>query len=288
MSPNPAAAPATVVTAVDACVHYGAKVALAPSTFTIVEGTSTALIGANGSGKSTLLHLLAGLLTPTHGRIDVAPGTHVAFVAQEQHHHSWMPLAVDEVLRMGRYGRRGLFGRLRGHDLSVLAEAAARLDVADLRKRPFGELSGGQRQRVLVAQALAGEPSLLLLDEPITGLDLPSQERILDLIAIEAARGTAVVMSTHHLGEARRMDRVMLLGGCVLADGPPTEVLQPGPLAEAFGNRFVHSGGAAAVVDEHGHGHDDCPDETVELVPHHDHHDHLAHDHARPLHEGRG
>jgi ABC-type Mn2+/Zn2+ transport system ATPase subunit len=274
-------APRLVVTAVDVCVHYGTIVALAPSTLTIESGTSTALVGPNGSGKSTLLGLLAGLVRPTAGTLAVAQGVQIAFVAQQQHQHRWMPLSVEDVLRMGRYAERGLLGRLGPTDRVAIDTAAHRLDVDDLRRRPFGELSGGQRQRVLVAQALAAAPDLLLLDEPITGLDLASQERILEIIAAETATGTAVVMSTHHLGEARRTDRVLLLAGCVLAVGPPHEVLQPRLLAEAFGDRLVTSGAAALVVDEHGHAHDDCPDgepEAAELLPQH-RHDHHAHGH---------
>ena len=269
-----------VARAVDVCVHYGPVVALAPSSLAVRRGTATALVGANGSGKSTLLGLLAGLVRPTDGTVALAPGTRVAFVAQQQHQHRWMPLSVEDVLRMGRFGRRGLLGRLRADDRDAIAAAARRLDVEALRKRPFGDLSGGQRQRVLVAQALASEPDLLLLDEPITGLDLPSQQRILDLIDEVTAAGAAVVLSTHHLGEARRTDVVVLLAGCLLAAGAPEEVLQPGLLAEAFGNRLVQADGAAAVIDEHGHGHDGCPDElgAGDLAPQH-HHDHHAHPH---------
>jgi ABC-type Mn2+/Zn2+ transport system ATPase subunit len=273
--------PRLVATAIGVCVHYGTVVALAPSSFEIVAGTSTALVGPNGSGKSTLLGLLAGLVRPTAGSIAVTPGRRVAFVAQQQHQHRWMPLSVEDVLRMGRYAERGLLGRLGAADRAEIDDAARRLDVVDLRRRPFGELSGGQRQRVLVAQALASTPDLLLLDEPITGLDLASQERILEIIATETARGTAVVMSTHHLGEARRTDRVLLLAGCIVASGPPDDVLRPALLAEAFGNRLVRSGSEALVVDEHGHAHDGCPDgepEAAELLPQH-HHDHHAHRH---------
>jgi ABC-type Mn2+/Zn2+ transport system ATPase subunit len=273
--------PRLVATAIGVCVHYGTVVALAPSSFEIVAGTSTALVGPNGSGKSTLLGLLAGLVRPTAGSIAVAPGRRVAFVAQQQHQHRWMPLSVEDVLRMGRYAERGLLGRLGAADRAEIDDAARRLDVVDLRRRPFGELSGGQRQRVLVAQALASTPDLLLLDEPITGLDLASQERILEIIATETARGTAVVMSTHHLGEARRTDRVLLLAGCIVASGPPDDVLRPALLAEAFGNRLVRSDSEALVVDEHGHAHDGCPDgepEAAELLPQH-HHDHHAHPH---------
>jgi ABC-type Mn2+/Zn2+ transport system ATPase subunit len=273
--------PRLVAAATDVCVHYGSVVALAPSTLSIAAGTSTALVGPNGSGKSTLLGLLAGLVRPTAGTITVADGVRTGFVAQQQHQHRWMPLSVEDVLRMGRYGARGLLRRLGPADRAAIADAAERLDVADLRRRPFGELSGGQRQRVLVAQALAGAPDLLLLDEPITGLDLASQERILQIIAAETAAGTAVVLSTHHLGEARRTDRVLLLAGCVLAAGPPADVLQPRLLADAFGNRLVTSGAATVLVDEHGHAHEGCPDgepDTAELLPQHDH-DHHAHGH---------
>jgi ABC-type Mn2+/Zn2+ transport system ATPase subunit len=269
------------VVAHDACVHYGTLVALAPTSLEIPAGESVALVGPNGSGKSTLLLVLAGLLRPTSGTVERRRGTRVSFVAQHQVQHRWMPISVGEVLRMGRYGERGLLGRLGPRDARAIAAAADRMDVGSLARRPFGELSGGQRQRVLVAQALAAQPDLLLLDEPITGLDLASQQRILDVIADETAAGTTVVLSTHHLGEARRTDRVLLLAGCVMADGPPAEVLRPPLLGEAFGNRRVRTTDGAVVVDDHGHtdlAHDAGVDAT-DLLPQH-HHDHARHDHA--------
>jgi ABC-type cobalamin/Fe3+-siderophores transport system ATPase subunit len=141
-----------------------------------------------------------------------------------------------------------------------------------LRRRSFGDLSGGQQQRVLVAQALAADPDVLLLDEPITGLDLPSQLRILDVIDECVGDGRTVVFSTHHLAEARRARRVMLLAGCVLADGRPSDVLVPALLAEAFGGRLIRDDGTTVVVDEHGH--DDRAHEPHDLGPHHEFHDH--------------
>jgi ABC-type Mn2+/Zn2+ transport system ATPase subunit len=269
-----------MVVARDVCVHYGQTVALAPSSVSIPAGQSVALVGPNGSGKSTLLLVLAGLLRPTSGSVERRAGVRVSFVAQHQHQHRWMPISVGEVLRMGRYGERGLLGRLGPTDRRAIDEAAQRMDVADLVRRPFGELSGGQRQRVLVAQALAARPDLLLLDEPITGLDLASQQRILDVIADETAQGTSVILSTHHLGEARHTDRVILLAGCVVADGPPADVLRPALLAEAFGNRLVPTDHGIVVVDEHGHGdgdHDTSVDAS-DLLPQHEH-DHAHHDH---------
>jgi ABC-type Mn2+/Zn2+ transport system ATPase subunit len=273
------AAEVPTVAAEDVCVHYGSTVALAPSSLTIPAGESVALVGPNGSGKSTLLLVLAGLLRPTSGRVERRPGGRVAFVAQHQLQHRWMPISVREVVRMGRYGARGLLGRLGLEDRRAVARAVARMDVSTLLPRPFGDLSGGQRQRVLVAQALAAEPDLLLLDEPITGLDLASQQRILDVIADETAAGTTVVFSTHHLGEARRTDRVLLLAGCVMADGPPEQVLQPQLLLEAFGNRMIRTDEGAVVVDDHGHAAtDDADVDATDLLPQH-RHDHSHHEH---------
>ena len=281
---EPSAVQATVV-ATDVCVHYGATVALAPSSLTIPPGQSVSLVGPNGSGKSTLLHVLAGLLKPTSGNVALRAGTRVSFVAQHQTQHRWIPLSVGEVLRMGRYGERGLVGRLRAADRAAVDRAAERMDVGRLVRKPFGDLSGGQKQRVLVAQALSAEPDLLLLDEPITGLDLGSQQRILDLVADETATGTTVVLSTHHLGEARHTDRVLLLAGCVMADGAPGEVLQPHLLAEAFGNRMIRTDAGAVVIDDHGHddaGHRHGPPhaglDASDLIPQH-HHDHAGHEH---------
>lgn len=243
-----------------ASVRYGDVVALAPTSLDVSSGTSTALVGSNGSGKSTMLGLLAGLVSPSSGAVVVAGRPRISFVRQQHGHHRWMPLTVAEVLRMGRYRSVGLIRRLGRVDRDLIHDAARRLDVVALMGRSFGALSGGQRQRVLVAQALVDPPDLLLLDEPITGLDLVSQDVICEVIAAEAARGAAVVFSTHHLDEARRADRVVLLAGEVVADGSPAEVLRPDLLASAFGGRLVRIDDAAIVIDEHGHGdaHDDC------------------------------
>jgi ABC-type Mn2+/Zn2+ transport system ATPase subunit len=263
----------------DVCVHYGATVALAPVSLELHAGTSIALVGSNGSGKTTLLSVLAGLVAPSAGEIERVAS--VAMVTQHHHHHRWMPLSVDEVLRMGRYRQRGLLGRIRAVDRDAITAAAELLEVSHLRTRAFGDLSGGQQQRVLVAQAIVADPELLLLDEPITGLDLPSQLRIIEVIEQHAASGGAVAFSTHHLAEARRADRVLVLAGCVLADGPPSEVLEPDLLAEAFGDRLLRSGAGAVLIDEHDHDHGE-PHPT-ELVPHHRLH---RHDHTHPDADG--
>jgi ABC-type Mn2+/Zn2+ transport system ATPase subunit len=260
-----------LVEAIDVCVHFGSTVALAPTSFQLIRGSAVALVGSNGSGKTTLLSTIAGLVKPTAGSITVN-GT-VAMVTQARHHHRWMPLTVDEVLRMGRYRARGLMGRLRASDRAIVSDAAEVLEVRHLRRRPFGELSGGQQQRVLVAQALAAQPDVLLLDEPVTGLDLPSQLRILEVIEGHAQSGGCVVFSTHHLAEARQVDRVLLMAGCVLADGAPQQVLVPALLAEAFGGRLLRDDGISILVDDHGHDHGEP--HAPELVPHHGVHQHV-------------
>ena len=225
----------------------------------LAPGSSTALMGANGSGKTTLLEALAGLIAPASG--SVTRGDHrIAYVRQHLP-SGWMPLTAGEVVTMGRYGTAGLVGRLRSADHDAIASATDRLDVSDLLRRQFGELSGGQQQRLIVAQALASDPTVLLLDEPLTGLDIPSQERILQVIEEETARDTIVVVSTHHLDEARHCDHVVLMAGRVVAIGSPEQVLVPARLRETFGARILgdHSGHdhdhSLLVLDDHGHAH---------------------------------
>lgn len=236
--------------------RYGANVAIAAVTTRFTGGNTIALMGPNGSGKTTLLKLVAGLLQPSDGTVQREGSGRVAYVSQHQHQHRWMPLSVAEVLAMGRYGQRGLFKPLRSQDKAACRRSADRLEVGHLLRRSFGELSGGQRQRVLVAAALAQDAPTVLLDEPISGLDLPSQERIRGVIREEADAGALVVISTHHLEEAKDCDRVLLLAGRLVADGPPAEVLIPRVLLETFGDRTLRlAAGDLAVVDDHAHGH---------------------------------
>lgn len=239
--------------------RFGSVHALRDVTLEFVPGSATALMGANGSGKTTLLDCMAGLLEPTSGSVD-SSGHKIAYVRQHLPHR-WMPLTAREVVTMGRYGLRGLLGRLQRSDFDAIEAAARHLDVHDLFGLQFGELSGGQRQRVIVAQALAAEPTVLLLDEPLTGLDIPSQDRILLVIEQEIARGAIVILSTHHLDEARHCDRVALLAGRVVAVGPPDEVLVPDRLRETFGARILGDHAdhdhdhTLLVLDDHGHDH---------------------------------
>ena len=220
---------------------YGDRPALSDITIRLPAGSTTALIGPNGSGKTTLLHLLARLIVPASGIVE-GPDR-VAYMPHQHGIGVWMPLTVREVIGMGRYRRRGLIGRLTAADRARVREAAELLEVSDLLRRQFGELSAGQRQRVLMAQTIVQEGDLLLLDEPITGLDLASQGRILQVINAERAKGAIVVLATHHLDEARRCDHVVLLANRLVAQGPPAEVLTAEVLQASYQGRILETGG---------------------------------------------
>ncbi|WP_241195731.1 zinc ABC transporter ATP-binding protein AztA [Streptomyces sp. SID10362] len=195
----------------------------------------TTLVGPNGSGKSTLLGVLAGVITPTSGRLRYAQGRPPAFVPQRGAVGDALPLTARQTVEMGRWGERGLWRRPSRHDREVVDSAMARLGVTDLAARQLGELSGGQRQRVLIAQGLAQQSDLLLLDEPTTGLDPGSRERITVLLTDLVADGTTVVQATHDLEAARAADACLLLGdGRLVAQGPPEQVLTPTTLSRIW------------------------------------------------------
>lgn len=248
------------------------NLALAGITCQFEHGTSTALMGPNGSGKTTLLRVMCGLTPPCQGTINPDPSKKsVALVAQLPERKAWLPVTVNNVLRMSRYRDRGLVRRIGPADRIIIEDAAERLEVLEMLDRQFGELSGGQRQRVLVAQALAQDADVLLMDEPITGLDLPSQETILQIIDDERRRGRIVVITTHHMDEAEVCDQVLLLANRMIAAGTPREVLTNKNLREAFGIRTAHGHHEDdSLLDEHA-GHSE---EMIHVFDdhRHDHH----------------
>ncbi len=246
----------TAVTATDLVLSYGSHTVLDTSSFTVPDGAVTALIGPNGAGKSTVLNAVAGLLTPRSGQLDIPAHHHrggVAYVLQATHANEHLPLTVRETVTMGRYATAGPFRRLRAEDRSAVEGAMESLAITDLAGRPLRELSGGQRQRAFVAQGLAQGAQVLLLDEPITGLDLVSRQHILDAIGEERAAGRAVMVSTHDLGDAAAADHLLLLAGRVVASGSPTEVLTEANLATAYGGHLLRVGEQTLILDDHPH-----------------------------------
>ena len=247
------------VVAEDLVLAYGSHVVLAASSFAIRQGASVALIGPNGSGKSTLLRAVAGLLAPRSGRLDVPARrtrSAVALVLQTTDVDRSLPITVREAVTMARYAARGAVRRLDRSDRAAVDRALERLAVADLARRQLHELSGGQRQRVLVAQGLAQEADLLLLDEPVTALDVVSRQLILEAVAAERDAGRTVLLSTHDLGDARRAEMVMLLANRLVACGTPDHVLTDHALAAAYGGRVLMLPEGAVVIDDpHHHDH---------------------------------
>lgn len=257
------ASPHPAVVADELTLAYGARTALSGATFHVPRGAVTAVIGPNGSGKTTLLRALSGLESPVAGQLEVlgrpprGQRRAVAHVMQANTVNEALPLTVLETVRMGRYARRGLLGRLQAEDHAAVEGAIERMGIEELLHRHLRELSGGQRQRVFVAQGLAQRADLLLLDEPITGLDVVSQGRIDTAVADEVAAGRTVVMTTHDVTTAAAADHVLLLATHVVASGPPTEVLVEQHLSHAYGGRAYRTAGGVLVIgDPHVHGTD--------------------------------
>jgi len=250
--------PAVAARADGLLLAYGHHVAVGASSFVIPSRCVTAVIGPNGSGKSSVLHALAGLIEPAEGALQVLGTTpqgtrsKVSYVLQSLTVPVGTPLTVAEAVGMGRYPRLGLWRRRNDEDRRCVQEAMDRLDITGLAHRHLTELSGGQRQRVYVAQGIAQSHEILLLDEPLTGLDLVSARTIDRLIHSERHRGCSVVLTTHDLSEARAADHVLLMNGRVLASGPPEEVLTEANLEVAYGLGALH-GIVGTFLDDPAH-----------------------------------
>lgn len=214
-------------------------------TFQASIGEQIAIIGPNGAGKSTLLKVVAGILKPDRGSIEMfgsAPDQHIciAYVPQRNEIDWTFPVTVSDVVMMGRIKKIGLFRHPRKYDHQIVRASLARVQADHLAKKHIGELSGGQQQRVFIARALALETDLLLLDEPLTGLDIPSHEAILKILDGLRPDGTTVLVATHDLNlAAERFDRVMLLNRQIIALGPAEAVLDDENLLEAYGGQLT-------------------------------------------------
>ena len=239
---------------------YGSHVAVSDSSFSIPQGGVTAIIGPNGSGKSTLLNAIAGLIQPAAGAI-VLPDrpdreTRVSYVLQGTKVNESLPISVREVVMMGRYATTGLYRWISDDDRAAVDTAMERVGITHLASRHIQELSGGQRQRVFVAQGLAQDHSILLLDEPLTGIDLPTAQSIDKVIHDETNRGCTVVLTTHDLSEAQVADHVVMVSGRVIAHGKPDDVLTQDNLVDAYGPSLLHiDEGGAMFLDDPAHTH---------------------------------
>jgi zinc transport system ATP-binding protein len=230
--------PPAVLAAHGVSFAYGDEPAVDRVDLTVAAGEFVALVGPNGSGKSTLLRLLLGLLRPDAGSVEVlgaAPGDlrdrwRVGYVPQRRILDLDVPATVAEVVTSGRTARRGWWRFPGRADRAAVDHALEAVALADLRRRPVGALSGGQQQRVLIARALVSEPVVLVLDEPIAGVDRESQRLFRDsLVHLVEHHDSAVLLVSHELGAvANDLDRVIVMKRRVLFDGPPDELASTG------------------------------------------------------------
>lgn len=239
-------------------VRYYGRFALEDVDFHLHAGERVAVVGPNGAGKSTLFKVVAGVLPPTSGTVTISgsrPAAHVCigYVPQRSHVDWNFPVSVADVVMMGRSAVMGAFRWPTRRDWDFVHNALDTVEIRDLAKRQISELSGGQQQRMFIARALAQEAELMLMDEPLTGLDLPAQEGILNLLDKLQKQHVTVMVATHDLDQAEKyFDRVMLLNRKLLGFGKSSAVLRPEILLRAYGNRLkmVDANGNLMAVDD--------------------------------------
>ena len=223
--------------------------ALWDANFAIPRGTITALVGVNGAGKSTLFKALMGFVPVVSGKIEILgepvqammKKQAVAYVPQAEEVDWSFPVLVEDVVMMGRYGHMGFLRRAKSADHAAVSEALARVNMSEFRHRQIGELSGGQKKRVFLARALAQDAQVILLDEPFTGVDVKTEEQIIELLRELRSEGRVMLVATHNLGSVPEFcDRVVLVKGTIIAHGPTEEVFTPDHLRQAFGGVLRH------------------------------------------------
>lgn len=235
-----ATASGAALTVTELTVDLGGRPVLTGLNLTVGHGQFLGLLGPNGAGKTTLLRAILGLL-PHRGDIRVAgkPAAalrgRIGYVPQ-RHEFTWdFPISVEDVVLTGRSSRLGWLRRPQVADYQAVNTALAQVELDHVRKRPVAELSGGQRQRVLVARALAMDSQLLLLDEPFTGVDMPTAELLTALFGRLAADGRTVIMSTHDLPAAMATcTQIALLRGTILCHGTPDGIRDPQAWMDTF------------------------------------------------------
>ena len=225
--------PAVELRGVDFAYEQGRPV-LRDVDLTVPSGQLVAVAGPNGGGKTTLIRLVLGLERPSAGEVflfgEPAHGfsrrSTLGYLPQRAQLGTDAPATVREVVAAGRLAAGGLLGPLRRRDRAIVEEAIERVGLADSAARPLNRLSGGQQQRAFIAKALAGEPSLLVLDEPTTGVDAESQEALAALLdRLQRELSVTVLYVSHEFGAIERyVERVVLVRGAVVFDGPPEEL----------------------------------------------------------------
>ena len=235
-----------ILTARELSVHYGDRSALRDVTLDIYPGRTVSLLGPNGAGKSSLLKVFAGMIPPSHGSVEFegAPlsGTHdcVTYVPQRTGADWAFPISVLEATLLGLARSRSRWRPFTRRDRDQAMQALQQVKMDHLAHAQIGALSGGQQQRVFLARALLACGRVLLLDEPFTGVDIPTQEMLVELFERLRNNGTAVVYATHDLQQAASTsDEVVLLNVHIVAQGAPADVMTEQILRTAFGGQVI-------------------------------------------------
>jgi ABC-type Mn2+/Zn2+ transport system ATPase subunit len=224
--------------------------------FSVAPGEIVAVLGPNGGGKTTLFRALLDELPFRSGEVAV-PGR-PAYVPQTESARLDFPVSAHDVALMGAYGRTPWYRRVAHEDRARAGAALARVGLQDRAHDRFGTLSGGQRQRVLIARALVQDAPVLLLDEPLSGVDRPSALQIERVFKELQAEGRSLLVATHDVGQARAWPRVLCLNHGQVAFGAPEEVLTTEVLSATYGDELVilDGSGRAVTVSHHHHHHD--------------------------------
>jgi ABC-type Mn2+/Zn2+ transport system ATPase subunit len=229
-------------------VNYDGTPALEGVSFSVEAGERVAVVGPNGSGKSTLFKAMVGLLRPVAGSVQ-SNGAKIGYVSQRSEVDWRFPVTVHDVVMMGRIAQIGWLRWQRPSDREVVRRCLDQVGMTAFAGRQIGELSGGQQQRVFIARALAQNASILLMDEPFSGVDVPSQEAILEILDGLRQQNVTVLVSTHDLNLAvERFDRLALLNHRLIAYGPARGTITPATLAAAYGGQALWRGEDYALV----------------------------------------
>ena len=224
-------------------IYSNGHKALDNASFSIPRHSITALVGINGSGKSTLFKAIMGFVKSSGGRIELFGGSVkdalkanlVAYVPQNEEIDWDFPVLVKDVVMMGRYGHMGFLKIPKDNDYEIVKDSLKKVGMLELENRQISELSGGQRKRVFLARALAQQSEIILMDEPFTGIDVNTEEEIMELLREMKAEGKVMLISTHNLGSVPEFcDRTILLNKTVLAEGETTKVFTQENLTNAF------------------------------------------------------
>jgi len=225
-------------------VDYNGKVALHGASLQLRAGSICGLVGMNGSGKSTLFKAIMGFVPPSAGRVLiqglpsrlVQKRSLVAYVPQAEEVDWNFPVSVWDVVMMGRYGYMNLLRIPGDRDRQIVYDSLERVQMLEMRDRQIGELSGGQRKRAFLARALAQQGSVILLDEPFTGVDIKTEKTMIDLLLELKQQGHTILISTHDLASITTFcDQVVLINRTILAYGDISDVFTEENLARTFG-----------------------------------------------------